>query len=93
MTMYFANSELLNQAISYINSGRNPEITIKVTNKDPKSTYGTSEVLLSNVIISSVLAAYLEGDSEDPITHDTDFTFDNITGMSSLVTPDIFKAN
>lgn len=93
MTMYFANSELLKQATDYINSGIYTEITIKVTNKDPKSTFGTSEVLLNNVIISSLLVAYLEGDSEDPITHDTDFTFDGIESMSSFTTPSIFKTN
>lgn len=87
MTMYFANSELLNQAINYINNGTKPGITIQSYNEDAQSTIGKQEVVLYNCILNTIPVAAIDDSSDDPITFDTDFTFDSISPLSSFVLP------
>ncbi|WP_027399099.1 phage tail tube protein [Anaerovorax odorimutans] len=91
MTMYFANSQLLEQALTYLKNGTYPPITIQTYNEDLQSTVGRQEVVLGNVIINSVPAASLSDDSDDPITFDTDFTFDTIEGLSSFDLPENYR--
>lgn len=91
MTMYFANSQLLNQAISYINNGIKPGITIQSYNEDVQSTIGKQEVVLYNCILNTVPVAAIDDSSDDPITFDTDFTFDSISPLSSFVLPENYR--
>lgn len=88
MTMYFMNSELLQQTITYLNSGTFPTISLKVINEDAQSTIGKQDVVLSNVIINTIPVASLDDGSDDPITVDTDFTFDGISAQSTFVLPE-----
>jgi hypothetical protein len=87
LTMYFANSQLLHQALSYLNGQAYTGITIKIKNEDPASTIGTQEVALYNCILNTVPVAALDDSSDDPITFDTDFTFDGIEPLSSFSLP------
>lgn len=90
MTMYFANSDMLRQTLNYIRSGRFRGLTLQVINEDPASTIGKQEVVLTNVIPSTIPVAYLDDSSDDPITVDTDITFDGIEGLSFFKLPDSF---
>lgn len=89
-TLYFMNSEQLNQAISYINYGTRGSISLKVKNSDPQSTVGVQEVVLRNVIFNTIPVAALE-ESDDPITFDSDFTFDEISCLSSFELPENYR--
>mgnify|MGYP001500086544 CR=1 FL=1 len=91
LTMYFMNSEMLNQAIQYLKTGNYRGLKLQVKNEDPQSTIGKQEVVLSNVILNSVPVAVLDDQSDDPITFDTDFTFDNIENLESFRTPENYR--
>jgi hypothetical protein len=86
MTCYFMNSQQLNYAITYINSGTFAGFTVTVTNDDPASSVGTQNVAIYNVIPKKFPVAYLE-ESDDPITYDTDITFDKMAVLSSFNLP------
>ena len=91
MTMYFMNSEMLNQAIQYLKTGQYRGLKLQIKNEDPQSTVGKQEVVLSNVILASVPAAILDDQSDDPITFDTDFTFDDIENLESFKLPENYR--
>ncbi|MGB8455153.1 MAG: phage tail tube protein [Anaerocolumna sp.] len=81
MTMYFMNSDMLRLAISYINNGKFGNITLEVKNEDLQSAIGKQRVRLYNVLLKTIPVANLDDQSDDPITVDTDFTFDSIEGL------------
>jgi hypothetical protein len=91
ITMYFMNSAMLNQAIQYIKTGRHNGIKLQVMNEDAQSTIGKQQVVLANTILASVPAAILDDGSDDPITFDTDFTFDDIENLESFVLPENYR--
>lgn len=87
MTMYFMNSDMLRMAQAYIKDGSYGGISIKIKNFDSQSTVGTQEVILRNVLLNTIPVATLDDQSDDPITVDTDFTFDSIDGLSYFDLP------
>ncbi len=89
-TLYFMNSQQLKQALKYINDGTRGNISLKVKNSDPQSTVGEQEVMLSNVIFNTIPVTNL-GESDDPVTFDSDFTFDNISCLSAFKSPENFR--
>ena len=91
LTMYFMNSEMLNQAIQYLRTGNYKGLKIQVKNEDPQSTIGKQEVVLSNVILTTIPVATLDDQSDDPITFDTDFTFDDIEVLESFKIPENYR--
>lgn len=91
LTMYFMNSETLNQAIQYLRTGQYRGLKLQIKNEDPQSTVGKQEVVLLNVILASVPAAILDDQSDDPITFDTDFTFDDIGNLKSFRLPENYR--
>ena len=91
MTMYFMNSEMLNQAIQYLRTGNYRGLKIQVKNEDPQSTIGKQEVVLLNVILATIPVATLDDQSDDPITFDTDFTFDDIEVLESFKLPENYR--
>lgn len=91
LTMYFMNSEILNQAIQYLRTGNYKGLKVQVKNEDPQSTIGKQEVVLLNAILASVPAAILDDSSDDPITFDTDFTFDDIENLQSFRLPENYR--
>lgn len=91
MTMYFMNSQMLNQAIQYIKTGQFKGFKIQAKNDDPQSTIGRQEVILLNVLPTTFPAAILDDQSDDPITFDTDFTFDDIEALSTFNLPGNYR--
>lgn len=89
-TLYFMNSDQLNQTINYIRNGTRGNIKLKVKNNDPQSTIGEQEVVLSNVIFNTIPVTALE-ESDDPVTFDSDFTFDEISSLSSFELPENYR--
>ena len=91
LTMYFMNSEALNQAVRYLRTGNYRGLKLQVKNEDPQSTVGKQEVVLLNVILASIPAAILDDSTDDPITFDTDFTFDDIEVLESFKLPENYR--
>lgn len=91
MTMYFMNSDMLKLAINYIKNGKYNTLKLQVKNEDAASTVGSQEVLLLNVILNTIPVAALDVDSEDPLTIDTDFTFDDIEGLNYFNLPENYR--
>ena len=55
-----------------------------ITNADTTSRAGTQTVLLKNLIPDSALIASLDGDTEDTLTDESDFTWDGIEILESF---------
>lgn len=80
-TLYFMKGQHSQIAINYLKTGQYPNISLQIINDDPQSTVGRNNVILKNVIFAKSLLAALEEDSEDGITFDSDFTFDDADGL------------
>lgn len=91
MTMYFMNSDMLRLAMNYIKSGKLSDIKLQVRNEDSQSTVGKQEVILLGVILSTIPVVNLDDSSDDPITVDTDFTFDDIEGLDFFDLPSTYR--
>lgn len=91
MTMYFMNSDMLKLALAYIKNGAYGGIKLQVKNEDEQSTIGSQEVVLLNVILNTIPVTTLDDQSDDPITIDTDFTFDDIEGLSYFDLPENYR--
>jgi hypothetical protein len=91
MTIYFMNSQMLNQAIQYLRTGNYKGLKIQVKNEDPQSTVGKQEVVLLNVILATIPVTTLDDQSDDPITFDSDFTFDDIEVLESFKLPENYR--
>ena len=91
MTMYFMNSDMLRLALNYIKNGKYGGLKLQVKNEDEQSTVGSQEVLLLNVLLKTIPVAVIDADSDDPVTIDTDFTFDDIEGLSYFDLPENYR--
>lgn len=91
MTMYFMNSDMLKLAIAYIQNGTYGGLKLQVKNEDKQSTIGVQEVILHNVLLKSIPVATLDDQSEDPITVETDFTFDSVESLSYFKLPENYR--
>lgn len=81
VTLHFMNGQHSQIALNYLKTGKYPNISLQIINDDPQSSVGRNNVILKNVIFAKSLLAALEEDSEDDITFDTDFTFDDADGL------------
>ena len=90
-TFYFMNSQMLREFVSYMKNGIAPEVTTQIVNEDPQSTIGRQSVALYHMILNTVPVAYLDDDSEDPITFDSDFTFDDMGLLEQFQMPENFR--
>jgi hypothetical protein len=84
------NSEMLKNAIEYIKTGRRYPTKLQIKNEDPQSSIGKQEVMLTNLILATIPVAALE-ESDDPITFDSDLTFDGIDNLESFVLPENYR--
>lgn len=91
MTMYFMNSDMLKLAIKYIKEGKYGGLKLQVRNEDSQSTIGSQEVVLLNVLLKTIPITTLDDQSDDPITIDTDFTFDSLEGLSYFDLPENYR--
>ena len=85
-TRYFMNSDHLKKYMEYQKTGVFPPEKLQFINSDPQSTVGKQEVVLTNVIYGTIPVAALE-ESDDPITFDSNFTFDGIDGLDYFTAP------
>ena len=91
MTMYFMNSDMLRLAIAYIKEGKYGGLKLQVKNEDAQSTIGAQEVVMLNVLLKTIPVATIDDQSDDPITIDTDFTFDDLDALSFFQLPENYR--
>jgi hypothetical protein len=91
MTCYFMNSDMLKAAIAYKSNGSFTGFTLQVKNEDAQSTIGKQEVVLYNVLPKKFPLAHLDDSSDDPITFDTDFTYDDYAALSTFDLPSNYR--
>lgn len=91
MTMYFMNSDMLRLALDYIKNGKYGGLKLQIKNEDEQSTVGSQEVVLLNVLLKTIPVATLDSESDDPITIDTDFTFDDLEGLNYFDLPENYR--
>lgn len=91
MTMYFMNSDMLRLAIDYIKNGSYGGLKLRVINEDSQSTIGKQEIALLNVLLKTIPITIIDDQSDDPITIDTDFTFDSIDDLSYFDLPENYR--
>ena len=84
-TIHYHRPEIRAMVVAYIKTGAMPLIETMITNADITSRAGKQSVLLKNMIPDSALIAALDGDSEDLLTDESDFTWDDLEMLESFV--------
>lgn len=77
MTMYYLTPLFRNLLAEYKKTGVDLYFDLVVENDDPASPAGKQTVLLIGCNLDSTVLAKLDGDSDDPLEEDADFTFED----------------
>ena len=77
MTLYYLTPLFRQMLKEWKDTGADVYFDLVVENDDPASAAGKQSVLLMGCNLDSVVLAKLDGDSDDPLDEDADFTFEN----------------
>lgn len=77
-TIHYHRPEMREYVYNFVKNGVNPKIDVMITNADMTSKAGRQSVLLKNLVPDSALIAMLDGDTEDTMTDESDFTWDDL---------------
>lgn len=77
MTIYYMSPIFRSLLKQYKDTGRDVYFDMVIENDDPSSAAGKQTVLLMGVNLDSTILTKLDGDSDDPLDEDTDFTFED----------------
>ena len=77
MTLYYLTPLFRQMLKQYKDTGVDIYFDLVVENNDPSSSAGKQTVLLMDCNLDSVLLTKLDGDSDDPLEEDADFTFED----------------
>jgi len=77
MTLYYLTPLFRNLLAEYKKTGVDLYFDLVVENDDPASSAGKQTVLLIGCNLDSTVLAKLDGDSDDPLEEDGDFTFED----------------
>jgi hypothetical protein len=77
MTLYYLTPLFRNLLAEYKKTGVDLYFDLVVENDDPASSAGKQTVLLIGCNLDSTVLAKLDGDSDDPLEEDADFTFED----------------
>lgn len=87
MTLYYLSPLFRAKIAKWKRTGEDAYFDLVVENSDPASDAGTQRVLLSGVNLDSTVLTKLDGDSDDPLEEDVDFTFEDfeiLTGFTAI---------
>lgn len=76
MTLYYLTPIFRNMATEYRRNQRTLYFDMVIENDDPESSAGKQVLLLTSVCLDSITLAKLDGDSDDALEEDVDFTFE-----------------
>lgn len=71
-------------ALEYIKTGKSPIMDIQAINADVTSRAGKQTALLKNIIPDGALLVEIDGDSDDLLVDEFDFTFDDFDFLSQF---------
>ncbi len=77
MTLYYLTPLFRNLLAEYKKTGVDLYFDMVVENDDPASAAGKQAILLIGCNLDSAVLAKLDGDSDDPLEEDADFTFED----------------
>ncbi|MDQ0412726.1 phage tail tube protein [Mesobacillus stamsii] len=77
-TIHYHRPEMRDYVYNFVKNGVTPQIDVMITNADVTSRAGRQSVLLKNLVPDSALIAMLDGDTEDTLTDESDFTWDDL---------------
>ena len=77
MTLYYLTPLFRQMLKQYKDTGVDIYFDLVVENNDPSSSAGKQTVLLMDCNLDSVVLTKLDGDSDDPLEEDADFTFED----------------
>lgn len=77
MTVYYHRPEMREMALEYVRTGKSPIMDAQVVNSDATSSAGKQSALLKNIVPNGAIIAMLDGESDDLLKEDIDFTFDD----------------
>lgn len=83
MTLYYLTPLFRSMIADYKKTGVDLYFDMVIENEDPQSSAGKQSILLMGCNIDSTVLAKLDGDSDDPLEEDTDFTFEDF----AILTP------
>lgn len=77
MTLYYLTPLLRQMLKEWKDTGVDVYFDLVVENDDPASSAGKQSILLMGCNLDSVVLTKLDGDSDDPVEEDADFTFED----------------
>ena len=77
MTLYYLTPLFRQMLKQYKDTGVDIYFDLVVENNDPSSSAGKQTTLLMDCNLDSVVLTKLDGDSDDPLEEDADFTFED----------------
>lgn len=77
MTLYYLTPLFRSMIADYKKTGVDLYFDMVIENEDPQSSAGKQSILLMGCNIDSTVLAKLDGDSDDPLEEDADFTFED----------------
>ena len=77
MTLYYLTPLFRQMLKQYKDTGVDIYFDLVVENNDPSSSAGKQTTLLMDCNLDSVVLTKLDGDSDDPMEEDADFTFED----------------
>lgn len=77
MTLYYLSPLFRQMMREWKDTGVDVYFDMVVENDDPESSAGKQSALLIGCNLDSVVLAKLDGDSDDPLDEDIDFTFED----------------
>ena len=77
MTLYYLTPLFRQMLKPYKDTGVDIYFDLVVENNDPSSSAGKQTTLLMDCNLDSVVLTKLDGDSDDPLEEDADFTFED----------------
>lgn len=77
MTLYYLTPLFRQLVKRWKETGVDIYFDMVIENEDPSSAAGKQSILLIGCNLDSVVLAKLDGDSDDPLDEDIDFTFED----------------
>ncbi|GKH49056.1 phage portal protein [Eubacteriales bacterium] len=84
MTLYYVTPLFRSMLKQYKETGKDIYFDLVIENDDPSSAAGKQNVLLIGCNLDSVILAKLDGDSDDPLEEDCDFTFEDFDILTAF---------
>ena len=87
LNIYYVTSLFRQLMLDYVKTGRDFYFDLQVVNEDPISTAGRQTVVLKNCNLDSVIAAQFDATTDDVLSEDVAFTFDDYDILEQFTTP------